>query len=296
MSGAPDEGGVTHRLGRGQQQQALRCLRQLPGAPEIVILEVARKVRGREKPEAARQLGLAHAPRQVEESQGVAAGFPHDAVPDAVVKQARKGSHEQGARVLLGQAVEQQRGQAVEVVPVVRLTDGHHHRHRFRQQPPRHEAEDHPRGGVEPLSVLHHAEQRPLLRGGGQQAEHGQSDEETVRDVTGCEAQRHIQRVALRLREGVGPVENRRAELMDPCERQLHLRFSARDMHHAESRRPIGGVAEQRRLSDAGLASNDEEGALTPAHVCQEPVEGFALAAPAKQLGRQDVGHFRRER
>ena len=86
------------------------------------------------------------------------------------------------------------------------------------------------------MSVLHETEQRPLLGRGGQQAEHGESDQEPVRDVTGCEAQGDIQRVPLRLRQRVELVEQRRAELMDPGERQLHLRLHARDLHHAESR------------------------------------------------------------
>ena len=155
------------------------------------------------------------------------------------------------------------------------------------------EAEDHSRGGVQPLSVLHETEQRPLFGRGGQQAEHGEADEEAIRHVTGCQAQRDIQRVSLRLRESVELVEQRRAELMDPGERQLHLRFRAGDLHHTESRGTIGGVAEQRRLSDARLASEDEEGALTPAHVV--PGAGRGLRArwsgqAARAQGRPPFG------
>ena len=142
------------------------------------------------------------------------------------------------------------------------------------------------------MSVLHETEQRPLLGRGGQQAEHGQSDEKPVRDVTGCEAQGDLQRVPLRLGERVELVEHRRAELMDPGERQLAFRFRARDLHQAESRGMTGGVVEQGRLSDARLASDDQGGALTPAHTCQKPVEHLSLAGPAKKLGRRDSGHL----
>ena len=292
VSRAPDERRVADRLGRGQQQQSLGCLRQLTGALEIVILEVAREVCRREKLEAACQLRCAHAPRQIEQSERVAAGFRDDAVADAVVEPTRDGSHEQGARILLSQPAQQQLGQAVEVVPGIRLADGDHDRHRFRQQPSRDEAEDHSRGGVQPLSVLHETEQRPLLGRGRQQAEHGESDQEPVRDVAGCEAQGDIQRVLLRLRQRVELVEQRRAELMDPGERQLHLRLHARDLRHTESRGTTSGVPKQRRLSDARLASDDEDGALTLAHVCQEPVEHFALAGPVKKPGRKGGGHL----
>ena len=46
------------------------------------------------------------------------------------------------------------------------------------------------------MSVLHETEQRPLLGRGRQQAEHGESDQEPVRDVTRCEAQGDVQRVS----------------------------------------------------------------------------------------------------
>ena len=141
------------------------------------------------------------------------------------------------------------------------------------------------------MSVLDQTEQRPLLGRGGQQAEHGESDQEPVRDVTGCEAQGDVQRVLLRLRQRVESVEHRRAELMDAGERQLHLRLDARDLRDTESRRLPGDVLEQRRLSDARLASDDQDGALTLAHVCQEPVEHFALAGPVNEPGRKGGGH-----
>jgi hypothetical protein len=142
LSRAPHERRVTQRFGRGQQQQPLCWLRQLTGALVVLLLEMAREVCRREKLEAARQLRRAHAPRQIEQSERVAAGLREEAVADAVVDPTRDGSHEQGARVLLGQPAQQQLGQAVEVVAGTRLADGDHDRHRFRQQPSGDEAED----------------------------------------------------------------------------------------------------------------------------------------------------------
>jgi hypothetical protein len=142
------------------------------------------------------------------------------------------------------------------------------------------------------MSVLHETEQRPLLGRGRQQAEHGESDQEPVRDVTRCEAQGDLQRVLLGPRERVQVVEHRRTQLMDPGERELHLRLHARYLRHAESRGLTGGVPQQRRLSDARLASHDQDGALTPAHVCQEPVEHLPLAGPVEKPGRQGGRHF----
>ena len=97
------------------------------------------------------------------------------------------------------------------------------------------------------MGVLHETEQRPLLGCGRQQAEHGESDQEPVRDVTRCEAQGDVQRVLLGLRERVELVEHRRTELMDPGERELHLRLHARDLRHTESR----GLPGERSRSSA---------------------------------------------
>src|ERR671910_1520240 len=142
------------------------------------------------------------------------------------------------------------------------------------------------------MSVLHEAEQRPLLGRGRQQAEHGECDQEPVRDVTRCEAQGDVQRVLLGLWERVESVEYRRTELMDPGERELHLRLHARDLRHTESRGMTSGVPEQRRLSDARLASDDQDGALTLAYLGQELSEHLALAGPVKEPGRRSGGHL----
>src|SRR3954468_5653638 len=144
VSRAPDERRVADRLGRGQQQQSLGCLRQLTGALEIAILELARKVCGSEKLEAACQLRCAHASRQIEQSERVAAGFRDDAVADAVVERTRDGAHEQRVRIVLSQPPQEQLRQAVEVVPAMLLSEGSYDLHQFPQNPPRDEAEDQP--------------------------------------------------------------------------------------------------------------------------------------------------------
>jgi hypothetical protein len=142
------------------------------------------------------------------------------------------------------------------------------------------------------MSVLHETEQRPLLGRGRQQAQHGEPDQKPIRDVTRREAQGDVQRVPLGLRERVELLEHRRAELMDPGERELHLRLHARDLRHTESRGLTSGVPKQRRLSDARLASHDQDGALTLARICEDPVEHLALAGPVEKPGRKGGGHF----
>ena len=135
VSRSPDERRVTDRLGRGQNQQALRCGRQFAGAVEIEVLEMAREVCRGEKLEAACKLRSAHAPRQIEQSERVTAGFRDDAVADPVIEPTGHGAHEQRARILLTQPAQRQLGQALEVVSGIRLADGDHDRHRVRLQP-----------------------------------------------------------------------------------------------------------------------------------------------------------------
>jgi hypothetical protein len=79
---------------------------------------------------------------------------------------------------------------------------------------------------------------------------------------------------------------------VDPGERKLHLRLHARDLCDTESRGIASDVPEQRRLSDARLAPDDEDGALTLARMCQQPGEHFALAGPVEKPGRVCGGHF----
>jgi hypothetical protein len=78
---------------------------------------------------------------------------------------------------------------------------------------------------------------------------------------------------------------------MDSSERQLHLGLHARDLRDTESRRLVGDVPKQSRLSDAGLAPNDQDPALTVAHLREESVEPLALARPVKEPRRERGCH-----
>jgi protein-tyrosine phosphatase len=101
-SRTPYERRIADRFGRGQQEQSLGYVGQFTRPLAIVILEAARKVcRGRKR-EAACQLGFAHASRQIEQSERVAARFRDDAVADVFVETTRDRPREQSARILLG--------------------------------------------------------------------------------------------------------------------------------------------------------------------------------------------------
>ena len=78
------------------------------------------------------------------------------------------------------QPVEPQLRQPGQLVGLDRLTDREHERDRLRLQAPRYEGEDLPGGAIEPLRVVDQAQQRPVFGRLGQQAEHGEADQEAV--------------------------------------------------------------------------------------------------------------------
>ena len=84
--------------------------------------------------------------------------------------------------------------------------------------------------------IVDEAQQRPRLGDVGQQGERGQADQEAVGRGAGREPERDPQRVALRRREPVEPIEQRHAELVQPGERQLHLGLHAGDLDDPEVR------------------------------------------------------------
>ena len=71
---------------------------------------------------------------------------------------------------------------------------------RLRFQAAGNEGEDIGRAPVEPLLVVHHAEERLLLRHIGKQGQHGETEEEAIRRTAGGESERRPKRLALRCR------------------------------------------------------------------------------------------------
>jgi len=81
---------------------------------------------------------------------------------------------------------------------------------------------------VQPLCVIDEADQGLLLGDVGDQAQHSQPDEEAVRRVTGPQPERRSERIALRPRKAIEPLQHRPAQLLQPRKRKLHLRLDAR--------------------------------------------------------------------
>jgi hypothetical protein len=133
---------------------------------------------------------------------------------------------------------------------------------------------------VEPLLVIHQAEQRVSLGGIGQQAQDGQPDQEAIRCRPGTEAERGPQRGALRRREPLETAQHRPAQLVQPGEREFPLRLDTDDARHPAARGLLDQVVQQRRLAHARFAADHQGPALTGAGSLDEPVEHLAFAAP----------------
>ena len=119
-----------------------------------------------------------------------------------------------------------------------RLAGREHQPDRICPQPPGDEPQGLRRGLVEPLLVVDQADQRMFAGRPGHQAEHGQAYEEPVRRRPRGQAERGPQRVALWRRQLLRPIQQRRAQLMQPGEGQLHLRLHAHRAHHLAPRLP----------------------------------------------------------
>ncbi|MDA0161379.1 hypothetical protein OM076_13965 [Solirubrobacter ginsenosidimutans] len=94
---------------------------------------------------------------------------------------------------------------------------------RFVAQPACDERQDLSRGAVEPMRVVDQADQRCMLGGLAEEAQHGEADQKAIRCFAGVEAERRGQRVALRRRQTLESIQQRGAQLLEAGERQPHL-------------------------------------------------------------------------
>ncbi len=124
--------------------------------------------------------------RQLQQGKRVPGGLTDNPVDDVAVEPAGYDAAQQRASVLLRQSFEPQLRQTVEVWCGGGLAHGDHNGHRLRPHPSRDEPDDLARGAIQPLRVLDETQQRPLLSHRGEQAQHGQSNQEPVGHFAGC--------------------------------------------------------------------------------------------------------------
>jgi hypothetical protein len=133
------------------------------------------------------------------------------------------------------------------------------------------------------VRVVDEAEQWAFRRRLRQQAQHRHTDEETIRGGRGAQAEEGGERLALRLRETLAQVEQRRTELVKGGEGELDLRLDAERPHDPQIRRRLDGVVEERGLPDPRLAAEHQRRAVAGAHRRQQSIEDLALPLPSDQ-------------
>jgi hypothetical protein len=84
----------------------------------------------------------------------------------------------------------------------------------------------------------------------------------------------------LGLREACEAVQQRRAQLVKACIRELHLGLHAGGAHDVQLRRGVQEILEQRRLADPGFTSDYECASLARTDVGDDPVKRAALSTP----------------
>ena len=90
-------------------------------------------------------------------------------------------------------------------------------------------------------------------------------------------------RIALRRREILENLEQRRAELMQAGVGELHLRLDADGARDAKPVGMLSEVLQQDGFPDPRLAAHNQDAAVLVACVRQQALERFALVAPAAQ-------------
>ena len=154
---------------------------------------------------------------------------------------------------------------------------------RFREEPPCHKRERPCRHLIEPFCVVDNAEQRTLLSRLREQGEERQPDEEPIRRRPFAQAERDLEGVALWWREALDRFEQRRTQLVQGGERQLHLGLDARSAKEPHVRGRFRGVVQKRCLPDPGFAAKDQHAALAGTDGTDHVIEQRAFHSASAQ-------------
>ncbi|HET7136559.1 MAG TPA: hypothetical protein VFJ25_11615, partial [Casimicrobiaceae bacterium] len=160
----------------------------------------------------------------------------------------------------------------------MRIAHGEHEADALGEQPARDERERLGRHAVEPVRIVDDAEDRLIFRAFGEQAEHGEADEKTIRRLTGVQTERSAERVALRRGELFEAAEHWRAQCMQTCERELRLRLDTGGAKDRATLRAGRHELQERALPGPGFAAQNKHTALARANSCDERRERAAFA------------------
>jgi hypothetical protein len=191
-------------------------------------------------------------------------------------------------RIPVIQPTDHELRQPLEVPLAARLAHREHHSDRLGAETARYERQRLLGGRVEPLRVVHNADQRSVFCDGREQTQDRQADEVPIRRIAGAQTEGGTKRIALRAGKTVQASQKRRAQLLQPRVCELHLRLDTRRSGDAASRRVRHQILQQRALADPGLPAQHQRPARTPAHTRHELMQRRALAAPAKHPPRRN--------
>ena len=190
------------------------------------------------KPRLAGQLAGRQHSGQFRQRQRASPRLRHQCSTDLSADRHACPLSEQSTRGRRIEAAQDQLGKPIAVkCAYVTLAGTENERHPVGQQPSGHEQQRLSRGRVQPLSIIHHGDDRAFLRGLTQQAQRRHEDGEPVRGGAVLLAERSAQRP--RLRRGQ-PVQVRQHGAQQPVqcrERQRRLRLNALRPQHLRARR-----------------------------------------------------------
>ncbi len=233
------------------------------------------------KTEAARQARRGQFPRQLEQRERVAAGLGKDPPSHALIKRRADDRGEQLTCVPVRQAPEMQIRQPRQPVELERSAHGEHEPDRVSSQPPRDERKHQCRGPIQPLGVIDETQKWQLLGGLGEQAEHRETDQETIGLGARAQAEGSRERVPLWGRQPLEMVQQWPAQLMQTRKRELHLRFHPDRADNPKSVGALGGVVQEGGLSRPRRAVQNQHRTLLRHRLGKELVKPRTLLLTA---------------
>ena len=282
----PDEQRVADRLGGGDQQQEPRSGRNRFNSVLKALLEPSRQrlPRGVQQTETTGKLLYRQPTGQLQEREGIASRLGDDAIADPLVEPKHDARTQKRARVPVPEP------KNLQLREPAKLPGGRARRKEksdwLREEPPRDEGERLGRHLVQPLRVVDDAEERTLLCRPRKQRQDRQPDEESIRRRPCGPAERDLECAALWRRELLHGFEQRRTQLVQGRERELHLRLDTRGLKDPHVCCRFNGIVQERCLPDPGLAVNQQRATLAGAERGDDVIEQGALRTTPLQASR----------
>jgi hypothetical protein len=170
------------------------------------------------------------------------------------------------------------------------VADCEDHGHGFHREPACDELQRLRRRLVQPLGVIHDADERALLGNLRQQGQRRQPQEEAVRRAARPQSERSAEGFLLRRRQLVQPIQIGTAQLVQAGEHEFHLRLDARCPGHPASGCAFQQEVEQGGLADPRLSTQHQDLAAAGFRCRHEMAQPVALALSAPQAGPR-AGH-----